>query len=195
MSCENENVEYWRLVQKYSTIPGVTPTIPPSQDHGDGTWSDTDLYIGEFFMNVSDNLLWYRTIDGIHLVAGATGASGSFVGDYVPTSGGTYSGGVFAPTFSSNTITSALITASAFDGQIFGSSGSVFYGDGSNLTGITVTWDGGTVSNPTTFQNNVTLDSQVIVNGPISTVNDCVDFQSDICVTGGARLLLVDLLC
>lgn len=185
MSCENENVEYWRLVQKYSTISGVTPTIPPSQDHSDGTWSDTDLYIGEFFMNVSDNLLWYRTIDGIHLISGATGASGSFVGDYVPTSGGTYSGGVFAPTFSSNTITSALITASAFDGQIFGSSGSVFYGDGSHLTGIVVGWNGGTVSNPVIFQNNVTLDSNVIVNGPISTVNDCVDFQSDICVTGG----------
>lgn len=185
MSCENENVEYWRLVQKYSTISGVTPTIPPSQDHSDGTWSDTDLYIGEFFMNVSDNLLWYRTIDGIHLVSGATGASGSFVGDYVPTSGGTYSGGVFAPTFSSNTITSALITASAFDGQIFGSSGSVFYGDGSNLTGIVVGWNGGTVSNPVDFVNNVSFGNPIVVNGPISTVNDCVDFQSDICVNGG----------
>jgi hypothetical protein len=185
MSCENENVEYWRLVQKYSTISGVAPTIPPSQDHSDGTWSDTDLYIGEFFMNVSDNLLWYRTIDGIHLVTGATGASGSFVGDYVPTSGGTYSGGVFAPTFSSNTITSALITASAFNGQIFGSSGSVFYGDGSNLTGIVVGWNGGTVSNPVGFVNNVSFENPIVINGPISTVNSCVDFQSDICVSGG----------
>lgn len=185
MSCENENVEYWRLVQKYSTISGITPTIPPSQDHSDGTWSDTDLYIGEFFMNVSDNLLWYRTIDGIHLVSGATGASGSFVGDYVPTSGGTYSGGVFAPTFSSNTITSALITASAFNGQIFGSSGSVFYGDGSNLTGIVVGWNGGTVSNPVDFVNNVSFGNPIVINGPISTVNDCVDFQSDVCVNGG----------
>ena len=184
MSCSNENIEYWRLVQKYSTISGLEPTIPPSQDHNDGTWSDTDLYIGELYINTADNKIWMRTEDGIHQISG-TGGTGSFVGDYVPTSGGTFSGPIFAPTMSANGMTAYVISASAFNGLVFGSSQSTFYGDGSNLTGITTTWNGGTVSNPSYFDETVVFGNNITFNGTIGTDNDCVDFVSDVCVSGG----------
>lgn len=184
MSCSNENIEYWRLVQKYSTISGLEPTIPPSQDHNDGTWSDTDLYIGELYINTADNKIWMRTEDGIHQISG-TGGTGSFVGDYVPTSGGTFSGPIFAPTMSANGMTAYVISASAFDGLTFGSSQSTFYGDGSNLTGIIATWNGGTVSNPSYFDDTVVFGNNITFNGTIGTDNDCVDFVSDVCVSGG----------
>lgn len=56
-----------KMIQKYSTIPGVIPTIPVSgsTDHTDGTWIDTDIYEGEFFSNIPDNKLWYRFSSGI----------------------------------------------------------------------------------------------------------------------------------
>ena len=184
MSCDNENIEYWRLVQKYSTISGLEPTIPPSQDHTDGTWSDTDLYIGELFINTFDNKIWMRTEDGIHQISG-TGGTGSFVGDYVPTGGGTFSGPIFSPTMSANGMTAYLITASAFDGMTFGSSQSVYYGDGSNLTGIVATWNGGTVSNPSYFGDTVVFGNGVEFNGPITTTGDCVEINDDLCVSGG----------
>ena len=184
MSC-NDDIQYWRVIQKYSTISGQEPTVPPSSDHNDGTWSDTDLYIGEVFMNVADNRIWYRAVDGIHEI-GATGASGSFIGDYVPTSGGTFSGIVYAPTFSSLEIVSGLITASAFAGPQIGTSASVIYGDGSNLTGIAVDWNGGTVSNPTEFDNDVMLNTFVQINGVVNgDSNGIVTFDSGIEVING----------
>ena len=187
MSCD-ENIEYWRLVQKYSTISGLTPTIPPSQNHNDGTWSDTDLYIGELFINTADNKIWMRTEDGIHQISG-TGGTGSFLGDYVPVSGGTYSGPIYSPTMSANGVTAYLISASAFNGLQFGSSQSTYYGDGSNLTGINVNWNGGTVSNVVHFNGSVTLNNDLVINGPISTDDTCIDIQSDVCVNADISAL------
>ena len=185
MSC-NDDIQYWRVIQKYSTITGQVPTIPPSADHNDGTWSDTDLYVGELFMNVTDNRVWYRALDGIHEIAGTVSGTGSFVGDYVPTGGGSFSGPVYAPTFSSVGIVTGLITASAFAGPQIGTSASTIYGDGSNLTGIVVAWNGGTVSNPTQFINDLYLDSFVQINGIVNgNANGQVVFDAGIDVING----------
>jgi hypothetical protein len=152
MSCENTNA---RLQIKYTTVAGQVPTIPSTNDHNDGTWNPTDIYIGEFFLNSYDDLLWVRTLDGI-LAVGGTGGSASFIGDFVSkANGGTYSGPVFGPTFSAINMIATTISASAFDGLIFGSSGSTYYGDGSNLTGITTVWNGGVVTNPSEFTDFV----------------------------------------
>lgn len=184
MSCETENIEYWRLVNKYTTISGVGPTIPPSQDHNDGTWNATDIYIGELFINTTDDKIWMRTENGIRQISG-TGGTGSTINDYVSASmGGTFSGPIYAPTMSANGMTAFIISASAFDGLYFGSSASTFYGDGSNLTGINVEWNGGTVSNPTYFANQVEL-GDVILNGPISTGNSYIEIVDDVWVSGG----------
>jgi hypothetical protein len=182
MSCNNTNA---RLQIKYTTIAGQVPTIPSTNDHNDGTWNSTDIYIGEFFLNSEDNLLWVRTLDGI-LPVGGTGGSASFIGDFVSkANGGTYSGPVFAPTFSAISMIANTISASAFDGIIFGSSASTYYGDGSNLTGITTNWNGGTVSDPTQFDNTVDFNQDISVNNVYSGTLGYIDIHSDVTVNGG----------
>jgi len=77
-----------RIRIKRSTVAGVTPTIPASNNHLDGSWVSTDLYIGEFMTNVVDNKVWFRASGGIvqipttlsGLYALLTGDN-SFVGD------------------------------------------------------------------------------------------------------------------
>jgi len=43
---------------KRSTVLGEVPTIGPSADHTDGTWSATNIYSGELFLNEADSRLW-----------------------------------------------------------------------------------------------------------------------------------------
>ena len=181
MSCEN--TEYWRIISKYSTISGATPSIPPSQDHTDGTWSPTDLYVGEFFVNVADDLIWVRTINGILPLGVTAGGTSSYIGDYVSKSlGGTYSGGIYAPTMSSITFTGTNFIGDNFNGGNFTGT---FSGDGSGLTGITAVWTGGTVSNPVYFTNTLDLTNDLTIDGSISTNNSYIDIQNDLWVNGG----------
>ena len=182
MSCENTNA---RLQIKYTTIAGQVPTIPSTNDHNDGTWNPTDIYIGEFFLNSQDDLLWVRTLDGI-LAVGGTGGSASFIGDFVSkANGGTYSGPVFAPTFSAINMIATTISATAIDATIFGSTGSTYYGDGSHLTGVTTVWNGGSVANPTDFNNTVDFNQDISVNNVYSGTLGYIDIHSDVIVDGG----------
>lgn len=57
-----------RIKQKISTISGVTPSIPLSNNHKDGSWLTTDIYEGEFFLNTADEKMWYRAGNNIKLV-------------------------------------------------------------------------------------------------------------------------------
>ena len=41
------------------------PTIPTSNDHRDGSWLATDLYIGEFYMDTATGSIYTRTASGI----------------------------------------------------------------------------------------------------------------------------------
>jgi len=43
---------------KRSTIAATVPTLGNNDDHTDGSWSDEDIYTGEFFFNVPDKKLW-----------------------------------------------------------------------------------------------------------------------------------------
>jgi hypothetical protein len=182
MSCENTNA---RLQIKYSTLTGQVPSIPSTNDHNDGTWNPTDIYIGEYFLNAYDDLLWVRTLNGILPISG-TGGTGSFIGDFVSkANGGTYSNGVFAPTFSAFGITSTTISATSIDANTFGSTGSVYYGDGSNLTGVTTQWNGGTVSNPSYFNNTVDFTQDISVNNIYYGSLGYMHIHSDIILDGG----------
>jgi hypothetical protein len=49
---------------KRVTTTGATPTIPPTNDFTDGTWSITDTRVGEFFFNAADNRLWIGNLSG-----------------------------------------------------------------------------------------------------------------------------------
>ena len=161
---------------KYSTITGVEPTIPLSADHNDGTWLPTDIYIGEVFVNSADDLTWIRTESGIIPLAGSFSATFSFAGDFVPISGGTFSGLVnFSELTSASASIDVLYSNNIIGGNITGS----FSGDGSGLTGITAVWTGGTVSNPVYFTNTVDISNTVNLNGPI---------VGDLNVTGSAEI-------
>lgn len=50
-----------RILLKRSTIAGVTPTIPASSSHTDGSWVNTDIYSGEAFLNTVDQRIFIRT--------------------------------------------------------------------------------------------------------------------------------------
>jgi hypothetical protein len=59
------NIQDSRVLIKRCTTSGVVPTIPASDDHTDTTWLPTDIYKGEFFINLADSLIWTRTDAGI----------------------------------------------------------------------------------------------------------------------------------
>ena len=50
-----------RILLKRSTVAGVTPTIPASSSHTDGSWINTDIYSGEAFVNTADQRIFVRT--------------------------------------------------------------------------------------------------------------------------------------
>jgi len=54
-----------RIRIKRSTTTTTEPSVPSSSDHTDGTWTATDLYIGELFLNTADDRLWVRTANGV----------------------------------------------------------------------------------------------------------------------------------
>lgn len=68
--------QYSRLINHAITTSGGQFTVPTSNDHSDGTWLSTDLYIGEIGINVSDDTVFMRTNNGIIQIATGT-SSGS----------------------------------------------------------------------------------------------------------------------
>jgi len=54
-----------KIVNKRSTVTTEVPTIPASDDHTDGTWSATDVYSGEIFVNEADKKIYIRIADEI----------------------------------------------------------------------------------------------------------------------------------
>lgn len=57
--------QFSRLLMHRVTGAGVQFTSPTSNDHTDETWAETDLYIGEIGINVTDDTAWMRTNNGI----------------------------------------------------------------------------------------------------------------------------------
>ena len=53
------------MIIKVSDVEGASATIPVSNDHTDGSWLVTDIYEGELFLNLIDNILQTRTDAGI----------------------------------------------------------------------------------------------------------------------------------
>jgi hypothetical protein len=49
-----------RILLKRSTTAGEVPTIPYTSNHTDGTWTPTDIYSGETFVNTVDQRAFVR---------------------------------------------------------------------------------------------------------------------------------------
>ena len=72
----SQNYQYSRILLKRSSVTGATPTINTgSTDHTDGTWIATDIYPGEMFLNMADDLMWVRTSNGILPISISGGTS------------------------------------------------------------------------------------------------------------------------
>ena len=182
MSCNTTEDVRARIIMKYSTISGATPSIPLSDNHEDGTWIPTDLYIGEFFTNAADDTFWIRTDNGISQLFGGTGGTGSFIGDFVHISGGTFSGLVFAPTFSSNYLVGGTVSGDTITADYF--IGGTYSGDGSLLTGIVATWLGGTVSDGVYFTNEAKFTNDTWLDGNVFSTSG-INISGSVSISGG----------
>ena len=180
MSCNT--TDDVRIIMKYSTISGATPSIPLSDNHEDGTWIPTDLYIGEFFTNAADDTFWIRTDNGISQLFGGTGGTGSFIGDFVNISGGTFSGLVFAPTFSANYLVGGTVSGDTITADYF--IGGTYSGDGSLLTGIVANWLGGTVSDGVYFTNEAKFTNDTWLDGNVYSTSG-INISGSVSVSGG----------
>jgi hypothetical protein len=58
-----------RIRLKRSTVAGAQPAAAPSADHTDGTWGVNDVYVGELYLNDTDQRLYVRTTGGILEIA------------------------------------------------------------------------------------------------------------------------------
>lgn len=63
--------EFKRMILKVSDVEGAVATIPSTSDHTDGSWLVTDIYKGELFLNITDNILQTRTDSGIVSLGGS----------------------------------------------------------------------------------------------------------------------------
>ena len=54
-----DKVEYSRLLMKRTNNVGVVPTTPTGSTLS--TFTDTDTFVGEFYLNTVDDRLWIRT--------------------------------------------------------------------------------------------------------------------------------------
>ena len=69
--------QYSRIINHAISTSGAVFTVPTSNDHTDETWLATDLYVGEFGVNVTDDKVYVRTSNGIIPVATGATASGT----------------------------------------------------------------------------------------------------------------------
>ena len=73
--------QYSRIINHAISTSGAVFTVPTSNDHTDETWLATDLYVGEFGVNVTDDKVYVRTSNGI--VQLSTGSTGSSTGNNI----------------------------------------------------------------------------------------------------------------
>lgn len=78
-----------RIKIKRSSNTGAVPTLAPSSDNRDGTWSVDDIYPGELYLNDPDGRLWIGTTTGVIEVAvGSTSGIADTPFVYGSTAGG-----------------------------------------------------------------------------------------------------------
>jgi len=130
-----------RILLKRSTTAGVTPTIPASSSHTDGSWINTDIYSGEAFVNTTDQRIFVRT--------GANIKEIQFQNYWV---GQSFGGGVIFHTYrDSNNVEHGLIVS-----IVNQSTGSIWSNIDNALSGASSTWDGQSNTNLMKTQTGAT---------------------------------------
>jgi hypothetical protein len=140
----NPNFQYSRVILKRSGISGATPTINTgSTNHTDGTWSPTDLYEGELFLNSADDLMWVRTSNGLMPISISGGSTTVTSAANIGTGEGIFesnSGGIlqFKSLVAGSNIT---LTTGATEIEISSTGGSGEYTTGATLVGTIAVFD------------------------------------------------------
>ena len=119
MSCDR----YARMIIK--TGQGV-PTIPPSADHRNGDWLDTDIYEGELYQDTDTGLIYSRNGSTIYNVGGVaqkaiysanltqTGTNAPTADVFENTLGGTVTFGYTSPGVYTASLTGAFTADKTF---------------------------------------------------------------------------------
>jgi len=163
-----------------STVTGIAPTIPStgvtSQIYPDNTWANTDIMVGELFLNTVDSRVWFRDDVGIHEL-GYSGQTGNFLSlSDTPNSYSSFGAGSLLGINSAQT---ALEWVSGFtDTNTIQGMNDWYYGQVSTgETGYAVTVDAsGSGFTVTSINQDFTgLDD---VSGSYSTQNDMVRVNS-----------------
>lgn len=186
-----------RVITKYSTISGEEPTIPGSgvtdiYDNTKGGWLNTDIYVGETFINTADDKMWFRSDNGINLL-GYSGMTSDFIdlGD-TPSSGYTgYAGYSIVVNGSEDGLDFSLISSvSAFTdlsdtpATYVGSNGYYLTVDTTN-TAITFSYLDKSFSGMTDVQPYTTSYDILMVNSSVTGLEfvDGNDYYVSLCTT------------
>jgi len=138
-------VQTSRIINKRTEQAGVVPSIGPSGDHTDGTWTDTDIYTGEFYVNLADEKVYFGWVTGttsgvtqmypylgptpsgqtLNLIAGnGLNISGTSPNYWIQITGGTgisgWVGNVIRKTSPANNTTNSSLIAPAFAASFLG---------------------------------------------------------------------------
>ena len=101
----SDKIEYSRLLIKRSNVSGEIPTVPPVSAVTLNQFTPTDIFVGEFFANVEDETLYFRTNTGIVEIA-VSGSTGTTVPSLIQVlNQGNTTGGLGIEVSSGDTIT------------------------------------------------------------------------------------------
>lgn len=116
----SKETKYSRILLKRTNVPGLSATTAPHDDHTQlPAWKTSDVYVGEFFLNIEDEKLWIRTTNSIKEIPLFDGSSSlnSFPDVTItnPTDGQvlTFSGGTWInknPQFEGTGITYSMVS-------------------------------------------------------------------------------------
>jgi hypothetical protein len=125
----SDKIEYSRLLIKRATETGVTPTIPTGTTLS--TFTNTDLFVGELFLNTTDENLWVRTDNGILQILNSGYTSSIFATGFTYDNANTL-------TISNNNGSSLSTSINTMTGLTVNGafSATTLFGDGSGLTNI-----------------------------------------------------------
>jgi hypothetical protein len=136
-------IQSGRLITKRSAIPGTVPTVPAVDDIN--TFIATDIFKGELFYNIPDNLLYTRDNTGIVTLSGGGGPTYVYYTE-VTTPGsesaqidvveGIYNGS-FSVIADNNTTASWTDSTNIYQMSLNGSGSSLGATDGTNNNGFT----------------------------------------------------------
>ena len=155
--------EFKRMIIKVSDVTNQVATIPTTNDHTDGSWLNTDIYVGELFLNITDDVLQTRTDVGIVVLN-------------PPSTGGAW--GTITGTLSNQTdLQNALDNKQ--DNLVSGTNiktinNNTVLGSGNLVINTTDAWGDitGTLSNQTDLQNALDDKQNILVSGTnIKTIN------------------------